>query len=98
MAGPYSDSSSPAAVPKASTPTVAVRFTGARSQTAPGPHAGSPVVVAAQADGGLPLAPGGLGHEMEDQLQLLVVVAGPQLLQRPEPVGEQRGHGGVDPL
>src|SRR4029453_14821331 len=98
MAGPYSDSSSPAAAPKASPPAVAARFTGARSQTAPGPPGGSPVVVAGQAGGGLALGAGGLGHEVEDQLQLLVVVAGPQLLQRPEPVDEQRGHGGVDPL
>jgi hypothetical protein len=56
------------------------------------------MLVGGEPRGGLLLAPGGLGEEVEDDLELLVGIAGVQLVQRPHPVGEQRGDGGVDTL
>src|ERR687891_2498134 len=49
-----------------------------------------PTRSAREPGGGLPLALGHLVEEAEDQLELLVGVAGPQLVERVEPVGEQR--------
>src|SRR5688500_6240907 len=86
MAGPYSDSSSPTAAASTSTPTVLVRLTG------------SSFLAGGEPGGGLLLAAGDLGEEVEDQLELLVGVAVVQLPERTHPVGEQRGHAGVHAL
>src|SRR5262245_25222403 len=113
MAGPYSDSRKPTAAARTSTPTVLARLTGAPPWGSPDPSrptgappwgspdpSGSPVRVPAGGEpgGGLLLAAGDLGEEVEDQLELLVRVAGVQLLEGAEPLGEQRGHAGVDAL